>query len=73
MTDTTEQHRHRSECRHYLAQEHQHGSAWFRSFISDWKRWPGSALQKDFNEQRGLGNTGRDGEWIETETEGVTA
>lgn len=63
--DNTEQHRHRSECRHYLAQERQRGGAWFRRFIADWKRWTGSALQKDFNEQRRLGNTGRHGEWIE--------
>ena len=69
--DNTEQHRHRSETRHYLAQERKYDDAWFRCFLLGWQRWPGSALQKDFNEQRRLGNTGRHGEWIETEKKGV--
>ena len=63
--DNTEQTRHRCECRHYLAQERQRGGAWFRGFVATFKRWPGSALQKDFNEQRSRGNTGAWGEWIE--------
>lgn len=67
--DNTEQHRHRAEVRHWLAQERKNGAAWFRDFISTFKRWPGSALQKDFNEQRKAGNQGQHGEWIETNKE----
>lgn len=70
--DSTEQHRHRAEVRHYLAKERKNGEAWFRDFTTTFKRWPGSALQKDFNEQRKAGNTGRPGEWVET-IKGVTA
>jgi hypothetical protein len=61
--DNPEQHRHRCEVRHLLARTHGSGLGWLKGFVEDWKRWPGSQLQKDFWTQHKAGNTGQAGDW----------
>lgn len=65
MPDNSEQHRHRCEVRHLLARAHREGDHWLEQYVHGWKRWKGSALQKDFWAQRKRGNKGSAGEWIE--------
>lgn len=61
--DNTEEHRHKCECRFWLAQTEKRGMEWFRDFVRNFKRWPDSKLQADYSEQYRRGNKGEWGDW----------
>lgn len=52
---------HRCLIRHLLALRAQHGRAWFRDEIKQWKQWP--SLEPDFVSQWQRGNQNKSGDW----------
>lgn len=62
---SSEQYRHQCEVRHLITQARERGRDWVRAYL-DHKAVAGrqAKLRADVNEQRKLGNDGREGVWL---------